>query len=476
MATYYVDDGGNDSDGSSWANAYTTMAGLIGAVTIASDDVIVVGHDSVDASSTQLTLDGPTTGAPATIISATTGSDPVAYQKGTTNQIATSSGYILLRDSWVVQGIQFAAPNAAAYTVMVEVGQNQYCYMKDCKIIAADDRTALKHTDSDALLRFEDVEIDLSADSGTTTTYAVIDCGADTRAEFIGVSTIGGGDRTGNNGALITTSSEPQVFFSGCDFSSLSNATPALFEPGAIVARNCKFPSGVKLNYSGSDYNYYEHVIAVGCGDSYSPSALEYYTPQGYSKSTSTVYRVGLTSDDNTLVTQDGNYLVPQDGTPLAAGAPTTSGSGAFVGNEQCSWQVITSSFNYEGNAFRTPWIYGTISSGTSTTFTSYIANDNADLDDSEIWLEVEIFETTGNAKTTLLSGQRESPASTATTHTDDTLSSWTGGSASFTYKQSLSVTGTPIASSFFRARVAVAATSVAEANYLYIDPKVELS
>ena len=92
MATYIVDDGGDNSNGSSWATAYTSVNALDTAVALASGDIVHFGHDSVCQATNVSSniIGGPASGAPVLFISATQGSSPATYQASTTAQIDTT--------------------------------------------------------------------------------------------------------------------------------------------------------------------------------------------------------------------------------------------------------------------------------------------------------------------------------------------------------------------------------------------------
>jgi hypothetical protein len=160
----------------------------------------------------------------------------------------------------------------------------------------------------------------------------------------------------------------------------------------------------------------------------------------------------------------------------LVSSATIYRTGGATVEGETCSWLVTTTTRCGEGAPFYTPWIYGTVASTGSKTFTLYTTNDTGDLTDAECWLEVEYLKDADEAQWTLVTDQRATITTTAVAQTDDTTSTWNGTGPSFTYKQSLAVTATIGEPGQYRARVAIGEASITSASYLYIDPKITVS
>jgi hypothetical protein len=170
-------------------------------------------------------------------------------------------------------------------------------------------------------------------------------------------------------------------------------------------------------------------------------------------------------------------YLVVSTGTgSIASSTNVYRTGGATIEGEACSWLITTTSICREGSYFYTPWIYGTVASTGSKTFTLYITNDTADFTDGEVWLEVEYLSTSDEAIWALATDQRATITATAAAQTDDTTSSWNGTGPGFTYKQSLVVTATVNETGQFRARVAVGVASIAGSRYFYVDPKITVT
>jgi hypothetical protein len=149
---------------------------------------------------------------------------------------------------------------------------------------------------------------------------------------------------------------------------------------------------------------------------------------------------------------------------------------GATVEGDACSWLITTTANCGEGAPFYTPWVYGTVDSTGSKTFTLYITNDTADFTDAECWLEVEYLKDADEALWTLATDQRATITTTAAAQTDDTTSTWNGTGPDFTYMQSLAVTATIGETGQYRARVAVGVASIAGSRYAYLDPKITVT
>jgi hypothetical protein len=153
---------------------------------------------------------------------------------------------------------------------------------------------------------------------------------------------------------------------------------------------------------------------------------------------------------------------------------------GAAIEGDATAWLITTTANVAESAPFYTPWIYGTIGSTGSKTFTCHITNDTADFTDAEVWLELEYLNDADEAIWALATDQRATITTTPVAQTDDTTSVWVGlnnsGQGLADYMQSLAVTATVGETGQYRARVAVGVASIAASRYFYIDPKITVS
>ena len=442
MATYYVDDGGSaTSPFDTWAKAATSLAGLLGSVTIASSDTIYIGHDHVEPSppASAVTFMLPAANPPVYIISATSGSNPVAYQASTTDQIKNTGINDMTFDGAVVLvGIKISA--GRHITFACDGNEAAYCYNCTFGVGNAGYVRAL----SGGVAGWYRCTIDLSQDASPSSQFAFGFGNGFGYAEVVGLSFVSASNRTG---VIFNNSGTSNVVrISGSDFSGFTNATDCEIASGAgaaghIVFSNCKTKSGFTYT-DGAIPQPSARLEFYNVGDSDSPSRYALFDYYGSSVSTDQIYRT----------------------------------SGASIENVSSGWLVTTTGNCSETACFRSSWMCGYIDSTGSKTFDVYIVNDDADFDDDEVWLEVEYMGTSDSPLYTIGSDQRATITTTPAAQTDDTTSTWNGTGPSFTYKQKLSVTATVNETGQYRARVCVGVASIASSRYFYIDPKVNVS
>jgi len=437
MAIYYVDSAATGAnDGTSWTDAWTTPNSL---PTTADGDTVYIASGSLDAHTytAHKIFQGPTTGM-ARIISATTGT--TNYAKATADQfkITGASTYDITFDGgWFLWGIQV---NNTKGDVAVKPQAMEQFWAEECtfKPAHAFQFQCLLGT----YYVFRDCTFDLANDTSATSVAPINIISF--RAFFENCDFVNGTNRTGN--ILQNATSNYAAEFTGCDFSSFTNATNC-----EVIHENsnqmvyyfygCKFKSGWTWETASSPPRLNHLIHAVNCGSSGdNPEYLYYSTAAGH-LSDSTVNRTG----------------------------------GASVEGTDISWgPVETEAICDKDYPFYTPWIYPEpLGTTGSKTFDVYVQNNTADTTDTEQWLEVQVKETASDARWTTVTSRNANPFAAGTTNTDDVTSTW---SSSQTYKQKLSITVTVNTAGIYRARVALALTSVAASENYYIDPKVTVS
>lgn len=440
MPTYYVDDGGDNSNGDSWAHAYTSVKALDDAVALASGDVVYVGHNHVCPQpwSAAATIVGPTSGLTVKFISATQGSDPPTYAKSATDQIDTSNGaYSLTFDgSFSFYGIR--AKSGGAITFSPDT--NEACYGFEMTL-APSANSYVQFPLATTSGRFDAPTIDLTADGTTARGNQVAGFGA---SEIRGLAFVNAAYRTGTVGGK---AAESAFVLSGADFSGFTNGTLCQLLTGAYLQglccqlANCKTaatwaPVDGAITVAGGS------ILLTDCGPAESPTYLYFQNYFGTVASSIAIYRTG----------------------------------GQSIGAVPVSWLLTTEATAGEATPLATPWIYGSAASSGSKTFDVFITNDTADFTDAEVWLEVEYLSDATAGTWTLASDHRATILTTAAAQTDDTDSTWNGTGPSFTYKQKLSKAATLGQAGLYRARVCCAVASVAGSRYFYVDPLVTVS
>jgi hypothetical protein len=438
MATYYVDDGGDNTTGASWATAYTSIASLDTAVSLASGDIVYIGHDHAASQASALTVVGPTSGLPVSLISATQGSNPPTYQRSTTNQIETTGNNILTFDgSFALYGVCVASGSTSFLLMNIDLDETGGAESTTYKL-GANAALVTGTSSTGGRVAYRDISVDLSADGTTNRTGAVVGPNASALCEIDGLSFVNAAYRTG----FVIGATAFTAKITGADFSGFTNATACEIVGGGynvVVSNSLTAATWVPVSGTppgGAVWEFYN----VGPADA--PTYMYVANVNGTVASSTSIYRTG----------------------------------GATVEGDAASWLITTTATCAESFPLTTPWMYGLVSSTGSKTFDVYITNDTADFDDSQAWLEVEYLGTADEAQWTLAKDQRATITTTAAAQTDDVTSTWNGSGPSFTYKQKLSVTATVGETGQYRARVVVGVASIAGSRYFYIDPKVTVT
>jgi hypothetical protein len=405
MPIYFVDDGGSSTAPfDTWAKAATSLSALDDDVALAAGDTIYIGHNSIDQyeHAAHRTITGATSGIPISIISATQGSDPPTYAVGTANQIDTTEGAydFTLSGGFCLYGVQIAVGRRASLS---GGGNYSMCHHRKCKIILpANEHILLSNTGTLCIL--EDITVDLSADGTTNRSGGVFPNNGTSSLFFRNLSFINAGYRTGD--IFLPHGSSGNWTISGCDFSGFTNGTACelvnVGNIGAIVTMsNCLTAATWTPATSGSP-NVPGRLTISNTGPADAPTYLYINDRFGILVSSSAIYRTG----------------------------------GATIEGDATSWLIVTTANSSEHVPFYTPWIYGTISSTGSKTFTCFITNDTSDFTDAQVWLEIEYLKDADEAIWTLATDQRATITTTPVAQTDDTTSEWVEISGSGTYSQ----------------------------------------
>lgn len=444
MAAYWIDDGGDNSDGSTLAKAYTSFASAIAGVPAmftTGGNVVYLGHDHNDPNkAAHWTLTGPSSGAPVKIISVDSGQSTPTYRKGEGNQISSLGGAFStsLDGHFYFFGVSFVSGSNISFLPRYQgIIRCEYCRIKP------GNGGAIRHfiATIGGWLTIKNSELDFSSDTSNSTAQ---------NFEFRGPVILSGCtyikaasyNRTGV--LFLNSASYSDVTISGCDFSAISSSND-ICSSGAnldnIKINNCTFPSSYSIS-SGAIAAAYGRVEVTNSGSSDNDAFCWSTDSYGTVISTSSIYRSG----------------------------------GAVINGVNESLLVTTTAQCSSTDVLSLPWMYGYLSSSGSKTFTVYITNDSADFTNSEVWIELEYKQTSGSPIFTTAGNQVVNPIASASAQTDDTTSTWSGTGPSFTYKQALSVTATVGQSGLYRARVCVAAASIAGSRYFYVDPTVVVS
>jgi uncharacterized protein YjbI with pentapeptide repeats len=443
MTVYYVDDGGSStSPYDTWAKAATSINTLDAAIAFASGDIVYFGHDhncaAVNAAS--LTITGPGSGLPVIFISATTGSDPPAYQKGTGTQIDTTEGAtfdISFSGGFSLYGIHAKAGEH----IFLYGASNRTFYTNDCTFAPGPTGGINFGGAATSGLVLKNTVVDLTQDGSTPRTTYLFAANFSVSATLDGLSFINAGFRTG---VLFATDQFSKIDVSGADFSGFNNATTCELSDTnfcQLALTNCKTVSSFALVPSSGSPTSGTIVMATNCGPADDPPALKLHNYHGDIVSSTTIYR----------------------------------SSGATVEGINTSWLVTTTANCNEYAPFHSPWMPSRVASAGTKNFDVFISNDTADFLDSEVWIELERRTTVGSPLWTLASDQRATITTTPVAQDDDTTSTWNGAGPAFTFKQRLRVTAA-VEPGQYRVRVVTGVASIASSRNFYVDPDVTVT
>lgn len=439
---FYVDDGGNNTTGLSWANAFTSINSLQAAVTLASDEIVYFGSDSQcqAVNGASLTIVGPTSGTPVKFISATVGT--TNYSKGTAPQIDTSeaTSYDIVFDgSFAIYGLFIKS--GRFITIAPDTDESAATY--DCTFAIGATGTLFLTITTGIGTSHENLTLDLSADGTTVRSTGVLSHPISSNQTVQGITFVNAGYRTGS--VFTGNAMAGDNYYSGVDLSGFTNAT--VCEIFNLAGFRCK--TTLSNSKTAATWTPFVGTPSGGCSVA--------------------LYNVGP-DDDPTSLLISNTY-----GTLVSSKAIYRSSGGTIEG-VATSWLVTTLATCCEAAPFYTPWIYDALTTTGSKTFTIYLTNDSLDFNNSEIWLDLDYLATANSSVWTRASSQRATITTTPATLTSDGTSTWNGAGPSFTYKRKVAVTITIGEEGQYRARLAVARASVASSAYLYVDPKVVVS
>ena len=387
-----------------------------------------------------LTITGPASGLPVIFISATQGSDPPAYQKGTGTQIDTTEAAtydITFDGSFALYGLLVKSGRS----IIIGSDDDEHSSNINCTFAPGPTGTINFSGSLGGREYCQNLIVDLSQD-GTTQRSTTVFTPTSVSAHVInGVTFINAGYRTGT---IFGNGQQGFWNISNADLSGFTDATPCeIFDtigPHTTIT-NCKTAATFTM-VSGTPSRPYLSILATNVGSADDPTSLRYHTYFGTIASSTTIYR----------------------------------SSGATIEGIANSWLVTTTANCNEYAPFHSPWIYGLVSSTGSKVFDVYITNDTADFTNAQVWLEVEYLATSDSPLWTLASDQRATITTTAADQDDDTTSTWVGAGPAYTYKQRLRVTATVNETGQFRARVVTGVASIASSRYFHIDPLVTVT
>jgi hypothetical protein len=444
MANVYVYSGAaGAADGSTWADAYTTLAAALTAKAAGDDFWVADDHAETQASAMTMTSPG-TLAAPCRILCARRSGGsvpPVAADLRTTATITTTgNNAMIIGGAAYIYGIIFSTGTTAVSAT--------------CSIGGA--------TQND--LTFDNCAVRLG---GTTTPHLFIGSTSNSigcnivwnnttwqvAAAASTISAANGVNFTWKNTgatAAVTGATMPNILFGvgssqnsgkvvcdGLDLNALSGKTlvAAMTKGGDYFFKDCKLPASITIAAAQTASASNIHVIRSANGAT--AYTLEKHTYQGAQTTETTITRTG----------------------------------GASINGAAVAMKIVTTAnAKYQAPFVSTPLVVANSTTGTNRTVTVYgIWGGGAVPNNDDIWIEVAYLGTAGSPVASFASTGKATVLSANAATTADS-STWGGSTTDFKMVATLSSPQPALAGEIYVTVKAGAASST-----FYIDPKVEL-
>ena len=438
MAILYVrsTDGDDADNGSTWALAKATLAGAAAAA--AAGDTIYVSQAHAESQASAMTITFPgTAGSPNIVLCGNDAAEPPTALATTAVVKTTGSNALTMTGAAYIYGITFRAAEGGASTNMnLGVSGNSGQFIFDtCRLEMM--ATTYSHL--------------MVSSSYSNSSYLLLNTVVKFGSTGGHIYTLSASFRWVGGSLDVTTAIPAYLFYAGrgscvrldgVDLSGLNTRLYGSISAGSCIVLdciNCKTHANLVL---------LENIIPAHDGE----------VRSDYSDSGDTNYKMDHRKYQGSIVTET---------TIKRAG-------GASDGTTELSWKMVTLA---SGAQFYLPLASPPIAvwnetTGSSKTLTVEIVHDSlTNLQDDEVWVEVDYMGTSGFPTTTRISDRMTNILSTAADQATST-ETWTTTGLTNPNKQKLAVAFTPQHKGPVVARV-----MLAKANYtVYVCPKVTIS
>lgn len=440
MATLYVrsTDGNNADNGTTWALAKATLAG-VAAIDAAGDDIYV---SQVHAESTAASISPAFAGTHANPVKIICGNDaaepPTAVTTGAT-VATTGNAHITINGSVYVRGIAFTAGSTSALAYMLFGGTAADVQTYDnCSFI-------LRGTNTGALIS--------AGQSYTKVNWR--DCHVKFADAAQGIAAFG--DFNWDGGSVLSGGTSPTNLVKRSNAVAFANVRIA-----NVDLSNCS--AGVNIFQAQSAFDFGVNTISNSkLPASWSGALVSGTIVLGQRFS---MYNCSSGATNYILSIMDYAGQIRDETTVVRT-------SGASDGTTPISWRMVsTANAKFIVPLVSDPIIVWNNTTGSAKTVTVEIVRDSAtNLTDAEVWLEVDYYSTSGALQGTKITDAKANILATAADQTTS-AAAWTTTGLGSPNTQKLSVSLTPQVKGYYVCRVALAKAS----STVYVCPKVTVS
>lgn len=439
MADYYVYSGaGGSGNGSSWANAFTTMAAAITGG--ASSDTFFMAHDHDESTASALTLAFKgTNGLPNRVIVVNRAGSvpPVAADVVTTPsaKIKTTGGSgIALTGGVEIWGVEFLPGFGGSGTAgFTPNNDTLWKSFKNCKFTlnAGPSSTISRGSANTGGIQMRDCTFQFGH---VLQSFAMANPASDWFwKNSAGITAFAGSVPT----TLISTNGFAGVW-EGLDLSPINTTIVGSNSRfGRLRLVNCRLHASVVISAAqGHPQNIIE---VIGCN---SGSQIQRNERHGY---------LGVMTTETTIVRTGG----------------------ATDGTTPYSWKMVIAASTRRQLALQSfEGIIWNDAVGSSKTLTVHVLTDNVTLKDDECWLEADYMDSSSYPTTSLASDEAATLLTAGANQDSDSGTAWTTTGLTTPNKQKLEVTFTPQNKGWVRWRVFCAKSSTT----VYVCPEAELT
>ena len=451
---------GDNSDGSTWAKAKTTVTGALAAATDATFNFVYVDSAHSNTPSAAITWDAATASSFVAIISVnrngstTTGhsgwlagaTETVGIDNAAFSIVNTNKAQKMFLFGMTMVGRNDNNTNSDFNIATATLGHTVVIF-RSCTItlpaIGINSQIVLgtaSQSGVDAVpITFRDCTINLpnrSSGEGIRLNNVVVEW----RNTSIGFA----GANKPTSLFLWNSNSYTKIDILDSDLSGYNTSGGAYFAVGGfaglVTVTNCKISATPSITSGTWDANNAAAIVMNNVDSGDTAATFYYYTRLG------------------TLTSNTSNY------------ATNARKFGNSSGVQQ-SWKIVTTSACSEQEPFVTPWLFGWSADTSAITPSLEFVHDSATaLTDRDIWSELEYVSSASFPQGTLNSNRNSQPFDGSTSNHGSGADTWTlSPSMTNENKQKLAHSFTPAEKSVLRARVFVGMAS----KTLYLDPQI---